>query len=136
MRYVQNFKHVCPYVFCKYVLLRTKIIYIYYNYIQYLKLLAISYLVCNEVQIYYQTLMIRRSNKNHQMVQFTDTFCVLFRYLIGPVEHDNNKRLILLSVIQLSDGHFNVTNCKSVDSFSTMASQNPFLLFIIFTCLI
>ena len=45
------------------------------------------------------------------MIQLTDVFCVLFRYTMGPVVSDYNKRLILLSAIQLSGGH-----CKSIFS--------------------
>jgi hypothetical protein len=38
------------------------------------------------------------------MIQLTDGFCVLFRFN-GTTIYDYNKRLILLSVIQLSGGH-------------------------------
>ena len=43
-------------------------------------------------------------NSDNRMIQLTDIYCVLFRH-IGPVISDYNKRLILLSVIQLSGGH-------------------------------
>ena len=45
---------------------------------------------------------LKRDN-NNRMIQFTDFFCVLG--IMGPVIFYYNKRLILLSVIQLSGGH-------------------------------
>ncbi len=38
------------------------------------------------------------------MIQLTDIFCVLFRYITGSVVSYYNKRLIQLSVIQFSVG--------------------------------
>jgi len=38
------------------------------------------------------------------MIQLTDVFCVLFRYITGSLLSYYNNRLIQLSVIQLSGG--------------------------------
>jgi len=42
------------------------------------------------------------------MIQLTDVSCVPFRYVMGSLLSDYNKRLIQLSVIQLSGGHCTV----------------------------
>jgi len=39
------------------------------------------------------------------MIQLTEVFCLLFSDKEGSVASDHNKRLIQLSVIQLSGGH-------------------------------
>jgi len=46
-----------------------------------------------------------KNDNNNQMIQLTDVFCVLFRYTTVSLLSDYNKRLIQLSVIQLSGGH-------------------------------
>ena len=51
------------------------------------------------------TLGQHKSDNNNRMIQLTDVFCVLFRYIMGSPLSDYNKRLIQLSVIQLSGGH-------------------------------
>jgi len=45
------------------------------------------------------------SDSNNRMIKLPDIFCVLLRYILGPVVSDYNKRPILLSVIQLCGGH-------------------------------
>jgi len=51
------------------------------------------------------TLGQHKSDNNNRMIQLTDVFCVLFRYITGSLLSDYNKRLIQLSMIQLSGGH-------------------------------
>jgi hypothetical protein len=46
----------------------------------------------------------KKSDNNNRMNQLTNVFCVLFT-CNGAAIFDYNKRLILLSVIQLSGGH-------------------------------
>ncbi len=41
---------------------------------------------------------------DNRMIQLADIFCVLFSYITGSLLSDYNKRLIQLSVIQLSGG--------------------------------
>ena len=46
------------------------------------------------------------SDDNNQMIRLTYTyaFCLRFRCIMGPVVYDYNKKLILLSAIQLTEG--------------------------------
>ncbi len=46
-----------------------------------------------------------KSDNNNRMIQLTDVFCVLHRYITESVISDYNNRLIQLSVIQLSGVH-------------------------------
>ncbi len=46
-------------------------------------------------------------DNNNRMIQLTDVFCELFSYITGSLISDYYKRLIQLSVIQLSGGHCN-----------------------------
>ncbi len=45
-------------------------------------------------------LHLHKSDNNNQMIQLTDNFCVLFKYIIGSILSEDNERLIILSVIQ------------------------------------
>ncbi len=49
-------------------------------------------------------------NKNNRMIQLTFVFCLV--YIMGPAIFDYNKRLILLSVFQLSSKHC-LSKCNS-----------------------
>jgi len=47
----------------------------------------------------------RRSDENNRMIHLTAIYCVLLRNILETVVSDHKIRLILSSVIQLSDGH-------------------------------
>ncbi len=45
-----------------------------------------------------------KNDNNNKVIQLTEVF-MLFKNIMGPVEYDYIKRLILLFVFRLSGGH-------------------------------